>query len=248
MFLLYKLAGSLVTPPGLLCALLLLIALISYIKSRKKTVSLLLMFFTAGLWFMSTPIGAYYITGNFENRYEVPEEIPSGETYVICLGGGTSYNNDGSTRQPSPFAMERVFASVKIANETGTPIIFSGGNVFGENDRSEAEILAQSAKDMGYEGKIILEDKSKTTKENMKFCAEIVKEGQNAIIVTNAFHMSRSMRNAEKYMKGRKLIPYPSGRMTDPVFRGSYQLLPSGYDFAHSCAGIREYVGIFMNK
>lgn len=248
MFLLYKLAGSLITPPGLLCALLLFIALISYITGRKKTVSLFLLIFTAALWFMSTPIGSYYITGTIENKYEVPEEIPSGETYVICLGGGTSYNNDGTTRQPSPLAMERVFASVKVANDTGAPIIFSGGNVFGENDRSEAEILAQGAKDMGYEGKIILEDKSKTTKENIQYCAEIIKKGHNAVIVTNSFHLARAMKNAEKYMKDINLIPYPSGRMTDPVFRGTYQLFPNGYDFAYSCAGIRELIALFMNK
>lgn len=80
-------------------------------------------------------------------------------------------------------------------------IIVSGGRG-DENKPSEAEVMKNYLVSEGIDsGKIIKEDKSRTTVENLKFSADLLKDkfGKNysAVLITNVFHIYRS----EKYAK-----------------------------------------------
>ena len=126
-------------------------------------------------------------------------------------------------------------------------IIFSGGNVYGTNNTSEAETMAKAAKEMGFRGKIILEEKSRTTKENFKYSAPLVQDKQNIIVVTNAFHMPRSIKLAQQYLNNKTIVPYPGGRSTDPLYKGTFYLFPDANSLMVSCLGIKEYIGMAIN-
>ncbi|MEG1641983.1 MAG: YdcF family protein [Synergistaceae bacterium] len=246
--LLYKLIGSIIAPPGLLIPLLILMAILSYRKPRKKILAFFLLLTSVPIWFISTPYGAYNVTGKIEDKYDIPKTLPTSNTYIVCLGGGSSYDKNGKPVQPAALALERVFTAVKIAKQIKAPIIFSGGNVYGVGKTTEAQIMAKAAKEMGYTGKVILEEQSRTTKENFKYIAQIVPNEQNVIVVTNAFHLSRSEKLAKQYLEKNTIIPYPSGRLTDPIYKGTFYLYPDSSSFMTSCLGIREWIGIGVNK
>ena len=76
-------------------------------------------------------------------------------------------------------------------------IIVSGGRG-DENKASEAEVMKNYLVSEGIEsGKIIKEDKSRTTVENLKFSAALVEKNHTAVLISNTFHIYRS----EKYAK-----------------------------------------------
>ena len=252
MFLLYKLAGSMIVPPGLFIIILLLLAAVAWRKPRRKGLAFSLCLFAFILCVMSTSAGALLITGPLETLYKAKLPPQNADAAILVLAGGSSYDDKGSSVQPGVYAMERVYAAVQLAKERPghSTLILSGGNVFGANDRSEAAALRDAARAMGWEGKTILEEKSRTTAENMSLCANIIRQqGLNhVIIVTNAFHIPRAMRLAEKQMPYIQRYPCPSGRLTDPVIRGLSSFLPNSGDLNTSCLGIREWIGIMANK
>ncbi|MDO5114741.1 MAG: YdcF family protein [Synergistaceae bacterium] len=252
MFLLYKLAGSMIVPPGLFVIILLALAYYARKKKHSEILTGALCLFAAILYIMSTSAGALLITGPLETLYKA--ELPSEETdaAILVLAGGSSYDDKGSSVQPAPYAMERLYAAVKLAKSRPgqSLLILSGGNVFGANDRSEAEALRDAARAMGYDGRSVIEKWSRTTAENMSQSAKIIQQrGLNhVIIVTNAFHIPRSMLQAERQMPFVQRYPYPSGRLTDPVIRCLSSFLPNSVDLNVSCLGIREWVGIAAYK
>lgn len=263
-FILYKFIGSLIVPPGLFCIVILFLAALAWRKPRKGFLTLLLLLFMIALYFISTPLGAAKITGPLESMYEPILPPKDTKCVIVVLSGGSSSDIKGNVVQPNPLSLERVFSAVKIARKIDAPIIFSGGNVYGTDQESEARIMANCARDMGYSGRIILEEKSRTTKENLthisKFLASSnllqelksnlssTKQPLAIILVTNAFHMPRSLLTSKKHIPTVKIFPFSSGRMTEPLYKGFHHLLPDGYSLMTSCLGIKERIGTAIYK
>ena len=116
--------------------------------------------------------------------------------YVIILG--CKINNDGSL---TPLLKARVDKAINFAKEqkerTGKDIIFipSGGQ--GKDEvTSEAESMKKYLISQGIKNKnIILEDKSTSTKENMKYSNSIIisnKNNANISFSTTNYHVFRS--------------------------------------------------------
>jgi len=246
MFPLYKLAGAFAAPPGLFCILLVFCALLALRAPRRRALALLLSLLSLSLWYMSTTTGAALITGTLEETYA--DRLPAfgAHTAVLVLSGGSSYNSAGDAVQPGVYTMERVSRGMLLAKKLGCPLILSGGNVYGFQDRTEAEIMAEWAGAMGFSGRMILEKASRTTKENLKYSAPIMaKEGiSRLVLVTDAFHMPRSVSCARRYIPEAEIYPYASVRVTDPKFRGLPSLLPTSGSLFDSCMGIREWIGL----
>lgn len=253
MFALYKIAGAFAAPPGLFVIILLAIATALFLKSRRPrrafgtAASLGLFVFAAALCAMSTPAGARFITGPLEAKYAA-QLPPDGETAAfLVLAGGSSYDTAGSSVQPSPLALERVYTAVTLASGRAgkSVLVMSGGNVFGDKDRSEASAMRDAACAMGWRGEIILEEQSRTTAENMKYCAAILtsRNLRNAAVVTNAFHLPRAMRLAVQFMPDANLYPIALPRLADPIIRGLPSFLPDAGSLYLSCLGARERIG-----
>lgn len=241
-----------IVPPGLFIIILLLLAAVAWRKPRRKGLAFSLCLFAFILCVMSTSAGALLITGPLETLYKAKLPPQNTDAAILVLAGGSSYDDKGSSVQPGVYAMERVYAAVQLAKERPghSTLILSGGNVFGANDRSEAAALRDAARAMGWEGKTILEEKSRTTAENMSLSAKIIRQqGLNhVIIVTNAFHIPRAIRLAEKQMPYIQRYPCPSGRLTDPVIRGVSSFMPSGGDLSIAFMGAKEWTELIIYK
>ena len=106
--------------------------------------------------------------------------------------------------------------------------------------------MEDCGKRRGWKGKTMLETSSRTTGENM-LCAARMLSGpdfHNVVIVTNAFHMPRSMLRARSVFRGKSLFSLSGGMETNPRFRGIPDLFPDAHNFHLSCLGIKEWIGI----
>ncbi|MBQ3600054.1 MAG: YdcF family protein [Lachnospiraceae bacterium] len=113
--------------------------------------------------------------------------------YVIVLGAQVR----GKT--VSLALKHRLDATVSYLSEyPDTMVIVSGGQGAGE-DISEAEAMYQYLIDNGVEpGRIIKEDKSTNTRENLLFSKIYVGQEQSVLIVSNSFHVYRAVNIAKK--------------------------------------------------
>lgn len=147
---------------------------------------------------------------------------------VIVLGCSVY----GSTA--SPFLEKRTLLGEEIyKNGQAKKIIVSGGKGSGENI-SEAECMKNILISKGVkEEDIILEDKSTSTDENIRFSKEKMKENNlnTAIVVSNKFHLRRAQILCNRYDVEAKY---------DGVFLDNYK----GDEIY---GGIREMAGIIKD-
>lgn len=129
-----------------------------------------------------------------------PKSNSGYSSYVVILGAGVK----GET--PSLTLSQRLDKAIEYINVQNKDfkIIVSGGKGSGENI-SEAEAMKRYLSKKGIKQEIIMEDKSRTTKENLIFSKEIIeKEAKRNIgdvgvkIITSDFHALRSNLMASK--------------------------------------------------
>lgn len=121
---------------------------------------------------------------------EVPKQDVS---YLVVLGAQVR-----GTRVTKSLAKRLDAAYDYAVKNEDTKVIVSGGKGTGE-DISEAKAMKKYLVSRGIEKKrIIVEDKSTTTKENLTFSLKKMKgKDKSVAIVTNNFHMFRAMKLAE---------------------------------------------------
>jgi len=130
-----------------------------------------------------------------------PKYNQSSDDYVIVLGAGLDYG-----RIPNLILQERLDIAIKCMKENlAQYIVLSGGQGEDENT-SEAQAMSKYLQDRGIEkNKIILEDRSRDTNENLKYSKEKIEAFSNkpisdikVKIVTTDFHAFRSSILAKK--------------------------------------------------
>ena len=126
-----------------------------------------------------------------------PSPDPSGKEPVLVVLGCHVIG-----RNPSLVLRERLEASLKyLKDHPDATCILSGGQ--GSDEAiSEAECMYNWLCEHGIDKeRLIKEDKSTSTRENLAFTYEILKErdlGNSIALVTNEFHMYRAMSVAKK--------------------------------------------------
>lgn len=104
--------------------------------------------------------------------------------------------------------------AVDLFNQNLAPyIIFSGGfgRLTGDFPKPEAEVFADAALNAGIpSGKIIIENKSTNTGENIRFSIKLLKEKQlepiSFIIVTKPYMERRAFATFKKLLPGKKVV------------------------------------------
>lgn len=114
--------------------------------------------------------------------------------YLIVLGAqvrGTTVTKSLKKRLDT--------AADYLAGNPGTKVIVSGGRGSGE-DISEAEAMYRYLKQKGIaDARILKEDQSTNTEENIRFSKKLMEdENASVAIVTNGFHIFRSVSIAKK--------------------------------------------------
>ncbi|MCD7836619.1 MAG: YdcF family protein [Lachnospiraceae bacterium] len=139
------------------------------------------------------------------------DAVPSpGADYCIILGA--QWKDNG----PSYVLQKRLDAAVSyLTQNEGTIAIVSGGQ--GENEPiSEAEGMKEYLINAGIaEDRIIVEDASANTNENLLNCGELIdRDNDRVVLVTNNFHVFRACsiakRQGYQHIEGLAAASYPA--------------------------------------
>lgn len=193
-----------------------------------------------------TPVGLL-LAAPLEDRFPQPPADMAPPYGIIILGGAI---NDAVSRARGQSVFdegERVVESAILAQRfPGARIVFSGGNgsLF-PGPGTEALEAQKLLADLGVDpARVTLEDKSRNTDENARFTAALVRPeaSQRWLLVTSAYHMTRSMGLFEK--AGFNVIPYPVAYRT----RGGQYGLAWDFDPARNInifsIAMKEWIGL----
>ncbi|ALB46321.2 YdcF family protein [Clostridium beijerinckii] len=130
-----------------------------------------------------------------------PKYNRNSDDYIIVLGAGI--DNGGV---PNLILRERLDIAIKCTKENLAQYIVLSGGQGTDESTSEAQAMSEYLQAKGIEkNKIILEDKSRDTNENLKYSKEKIEEFSNKSIsdikvkiVTTDFHAFRSSILAKK--------------------------------------------------
>ena len=120
-------------------------------------------------------------------------EAPAGLDYIVVLGARV----DG--RVPSGSLRNRIqVASEYLKDNPDAIAVLSGGQGEGE-EITEAQCMYEGLTSRGIDpARLIIEDKSTDTVENLRFSRALIPEGSSVGLVTNNFHIFRSLAIAKK--------------------------------------------------
>lgn len=242
-FFLYKLVKSALVPPGAFVTISAVLAFAAFRKPRKPFLGTGLLVFAALLWFLSAPLGERILLSPLENAFR-PKLPESGNPVVMILGGGSRYGEHPEDVEPGPYTLQRLTGGFFLAHERRWPILVTGTRPTESGHISGARAMAATLRRMGFTGAILLEEESRTTWENFEKSDDLIDTyGFDAVVVvTNAFHMKRSLWCAEKALRDVEVYPWPVGRLSDDRPLDALDFLP---DSLHeSVLGLREYLGL----
>lgn len=243
---------SFVSPPGLFVIILLVLSLYALKKPRRIILASLLVLLSLSIYVSSIPITTFYLNKWFIDVYK-PQLPPNNAlAAVIVLSGGSSNDENNKPFQPNIATMERLYTGIKLTKEHSSfsYLILSGGDLLKRNGITEAQVMAYAAETMECKAQIILEEKSRNTDENLRYCSEIVQRLgiKNVIIVTNNFHIRRSMDFAYLYMPAYvNIYPYPSGGQQPSNITLSFEFfLPDMKALRVIQLRIKEIIGLLL--
>ncbi|AWN42227.1 YdcF family protein [Methylobacterium durans] len=133
-----------------------------------------------------------------EQRFPAFAEDGAPPTGIIVLGGGVDSGLSEARRQiVVNDAGERPIYLADLARRfPSARLVFSGGSGSLSQGLSEAEIVGRMGDVLGApRSRLILEHRSRNTRENALFTADLVKPkpGERWLLVTSAWHMPRSI-------------------------------------------------------
>lgn len=246
----YKIAGSLVTPPGII----IVIAILGLLIHIKKPLlgAFLFSIATAALLALSLPLFAFQLVNPLQRFPAVKLDAldPHSPDYpqaIVVLGGGRDIDAPeygGDTVNGASLIRARYAA--RLAHRTGLPVLATGGAPFGEAV-PEAALLREALEEYGVKPRW-LEDRSRNTGENAAFSAAILQHAgvKRVLLVTQAWHMRRALRDFEQ--QGLKVIPAPTDFIR--LAPADYRLrgyLPSAHALEISSTALHEYIGYWRS-
>lgn len=179
--------------------LLLLFAVIGLGGGRRGWARALAAAGVGGLLLVTVlPVGPWLLVP-LENRFPPPAVPPERVDGVIVLGGGVNPDitaargsvtfNEGGERQAAMLALLRRYP--------GARMVFTGGiGQLGGAAITEAEVIRRFLAEQGVmPGRVLIEDRSRTTLENATLSRELVRPrpGERWLLVTSAAHMPRAV-------------------------------------------------------
>ena len=242
-FSLVKYVELLMLPPGIVVLLGVAGLLLYRIRARW---GMALMGFAVGLlYLLSMPL----FSGAVMRGLETYPALPAGELHamgadaIVILAGGRLRQQpeyDGDTVTDNTLMRVRYGAWLK--RRTQLPLYVSGGSVEKE-EKPEAELMREVLqKEFNVEVNVV-EDKSKTTYENAKYTAELLKRNhhQKVFLVSNSAHLPRAVEAFQKF--GIDVIPAPTVFTTNSGGFSLLDVLPQSYAFRNSYLALHELIG-----
>jgi uncharacterized SAM-binding protein YcdF (DUF218 family) len=195
------------------------------------------------LYALSTPLVAGSLLRTLESAapVDVAAIAASGAGAIVVLAGDMVRTPEYGGGTVGPVSLERVRYAARLARATSLPVLITGG-VLRPGERPIAELM----RDVLTEGFGVparwIEDRSRTTAENARFSAAMLRrDGIGTIVlVTHGFHMKRAIFAFAE--SGLKVIPAPTMSMV-----GEFEvaaLVPRGKALQDSFYAAHEWVGL----
>ena len=216
---LLKFGASWILPPGIFIVAFFAIAIYAWRWRHDPKLALIIAAVTFAFYLLCIGLIAEKNLGALEAEYSPPADIESSGADVVIMLGGGAIPDVPDVDGPGALCASpanRLLTAVRIQRKLNIPILLSGGQVYSDTG-AEAKIARKILMSLGVEDKdIIVETQSINTTQNAKFSAEILREKNlhKPILVTSAFHMSRSVLNFEQ--QGVEVIPYPTDYLVTP--------------------------------
>ena len=120
---------------------------------------------------------------------------PQNADYLIVLGARVEKNG-----VPSPALQHRIDSAYEYLAENPDTVVIATGGQGRDEDMPEAECIKAELMKLGIpEERILIEDESTSTTENLKNSLAIIGDKEKTVgIVTNNYHVYRSVKLAEK--------------------------------------------------
>jgi uncharacterized SAM-binding protein YcdF (DUF218 family) len=246
---LLRIIYSLIFPPAILVILVFALSIYFYAKASTRKLSYFLFLVTILFYLSTCSFIGKAMVGQLENQYAFPS-APSGDC-IVMLGQG-AYGDvitlDGKGELTSDTAVN-VITVLKLYNALKLPIVLSGGKPEGvkgagnESQLSKRALIAMQVP----EAQIIMDDQSRTTQENAKNSAIIIRKmGFNhPILVTTSTHMSRSVELFKK--EGIEVLPLPTlYEAPTKAEHDVFDFIPSVNGVSLVRIGLKEIVGKFQ--
>lgn len=176
---------------------------------------------------------------------DAPRTQKPGVTYdaVILLGGLVEDRVDSHGTVAYNDNVERLHGTYEVLRSGQARFaIVSGGSW--ANTVPEATTLAAELIRLGIEPeRVLIEDKSRNTRENALFSAEIIRDRklEKLLVVTSAFHMQRAVRCFEVVGLAVDALPVDYKSYDPAHFSGSF--IPRSKSLFESSYAIRELAG-----
>jgi uncharacterized SAM-binding protein YcdF (DUF218 family) len=196
------------------------------------------------LWLWSMPVCSVSLRGLIESEFRPQQiqELPVAQAIVVL--GGTMSGPDAWRPLPDlSGASDRVWHAARLYHAKKAPLVVLSGGNSAKGGMPEAEAMRMFLRDLGVSDKaMLLEDRSRTTFENARFTATLLRKGeiQNVLLVTSALHMHRAL--AYFRDEGLQAIPAATDYEAAPI--GSWQLfIPDAASLDGSTRAIKELIG-----
>lgn len=168
---------------GVLLCILSIIGLAAWRKKTGRIQNILVLFDTVFILLLIT----FAVFAGFVIR-DWKEKADGNCDYIIVLGAAVNGTS------PTEVLQKRIDAAYAyLVENEGTKVICTGGQGAGE-DISEGQCIARELEKMGIsKERILYEDKSTTTVENIRFALEKITDKPQCIaVVSSGFHIFRS--------------------------------------------------------
>jgi uncharacterized SAM-binding protein YcdF (DUF218 family) len=248
MFIVKKIIGPFLVPPGLFVVFL-LVSSLWFFRRKNRKASAVNFFLALLVWAVSiSPVSDAMLRG-LEAQFPLPGN-PEGDV-IILLGGGV---NDvapdlSGIGAPSEEMMGRIITAVRLQRRLRVPVIVSGGRVF-KNKGAEAPVVRRFLVDLGVpEQEIITEERSRDTIENARYTSKICdRQGYSRVLlVTSGSHMKRTLLAFRK--AGMEVIPFPSDFKSLGNKRYGWEdVLPDPGELKKVSTAMREYIGLLYYR
>lgn len=176
---------------------------------------------------------------------DAPRTMRPDETYdaVILLGGLVEDRVDGHDSVAYNDNVERLHGTFEVLRENRARYAIVSGGSWADTT-PEAETLAAELVRMGIaEERVLVEGKSRNTRENALFSAELVRARklEKLLLVTSAFHMQRAQRCFEVVGLAVDTLPVDYKSYDPARFSGAW--IPRSKSLYETSFALREIAG-----
>lgn len=241
-----RLLELLLLPPGLIVWVGLLIVAIGSIRPRIFSRLFALALLITGL--LSMPVVSQKLIDGFQDDFPPLQKLPPDADVIVVLGGGIydggkEYGIDG---QPGPATLQRMVYAAWLARQNDLPVVISEARTPNER-RTGAHGLATFAHQVLGIKNVIVEGRATSTFENARFTSKILKNYRKPVLVTNYWHMARSV---ESFMYfGVNPVPAPTARSAQPYLKsGWWRWVPQARALEQSYTALHEWMGYYWYR